>query len=88
MIYSTEAHTITRASTFGGDVFVVGMSADGTLCEEPVTLILGDENSSEADMLTVNGNSENMTVDVNGSAIFVCTGNCVDIYSNVKISNS
>ena len=93
VIYSTEAHTLTRAADFGGDLFVVGESEDGTLCEEEVTLAFGDPASATADLLKIDGNASAMTVSVTGSAIFVTASGIVDIFANatftghVKVGN-
>ena len=87
LIYTTEPRTLTRAADFAGDMFVIGAASDGTLCENPVTLVFGDKTSETCDLFTINGNSENMTVDVSGSVFFVCTDNCVDLYENVTVTN-
>ncbi len=86
-IYSEHAVTLTRAADFGSELFVVGEFADGTLCESEVTLTLGDPASTANDLLTVDGNKANMTVDVVGSAIFVTASGIVDIFANVTMTN-
>ncbi len=87
-IYSVNAHTLTRAPGFSGDIFVVGEHSDGTLCENSVILTLGDPESTQQNLLTIDGNRDNMTVDVTGSVIFVVCNSQVDIYENVTIKNN
>jgi len=86
-IYSTAAHTLTRAPGFAGDIFVVGEQSDGTICENEVVLTLGDPESTEKNMLTIDGNKDNLTVTVTGSVLFVVEGACADLYENVTIQN-
>ncbi len=88
MIYSVAAHTLTRAADFGGDLFVVGETSDGEACENEVVLTLGDPESSEANMLTIDGNRDNMTVDVTGSVLFVTGGCTADLYGDIVIKNA
>ena len=87
-IFSEEAVTLTRSATFGGDIFVVGEAADGTACETAVTLTLGHPESTAAGLLTIDGNKDNMTVDVTGTVIYVVTGSCADLYSNLTVKNA
>lgn len=87
-IFTEEAHTLKRDPNFGGDLFVVGEAADGTLCEEPVVLILGHSASTEKDLLIIDGDRDNMAVDVNGSVLFIVGGACVDLFENVTICNA
>ena len=86
-IYTTEAHTLTRAADFAGDIFVVGEAADGTACAEKVTLTLGDPASNASGLLVIDGNSENMTVDVVGTVLFLCASGRADLYENLTITN-
>ncbi len=86
-IYSTEAHTLLRAADFGGDMFVVGEYPDGTTCENAVTLTLGDPESKAKNLLVIDGNKDNVTVDVTGSVLFVVGGAAADTYENVTIRN-
>jgi len=86
-IFGVSSYTITRAADFAGDLFVVGQYADGTLCEEGVTLTLGREDGTAADHLIVDGNKENLTVDVVGSALFICDGATVNLTKEVTLQN-
>ncbi len=86
-IFGVSSYTITRAADFAGDLFVVGQYADGTLCEEGVTLTLGREEGTQADHLIIDGNKDNLTVDVVGSAIFVCNGATVNLTKEVTLQN-
>ncbi len=87
IIYCERAVTLTRSATFAGDIFVVGQNEDGTLCEDGVTFSLGSASDHERDVLTINGNSENMTVDVVGTVVFVCPNSQADFYNNLVITN-
>ena len=88
-VYSKEAHTLTRAADFAGDIFVVGEYADGTAAEseEDIVLTLGDPGSKTANLLVLDGNKDNLTVDVAGSAIFVCAAGRADLYDNLTVQN-
>ncbi len=86
-IYSDEAHYLTRATDFGGDIFVVGEDSEGVACENTVTLTLGSSESEEEDLLTIDGNGDYMSVDVTGSVIFVCNNAQADLYKNLTITN-
>ena len=86
-MFTEQAHTLTRDPAFGGDLFVVGESADGTRGEVGVTLTLGHIDSAVMNLLAVDGNWDNMTVRVTGSAIFVVKASCADLYENVTVSN-
>ena len=87
IIYSEQSHTLTRASDFGGDIFVVGQYEDGTLCEAEITFQLGHEESSTPDLLTIDGNSANMTAEVNGTVIFALENTVVKLYHNLTVVN-
>lgn len=89
-IFSTARHILTRSPDFGGDVFVVGEHGDGTnsmLAKADARLVLGNPSSDSPALLTVDGNKDNMTVDVTGSVIFICGGAIADIYENVSVIN-
>ena len=66
---------------------VVGEASDGTACEEKIEFTLGNAESLEEDILTIDGNKDNMNVDVTGTVIFVCDNAQVDIYKDVTITN-
>lgn len=86
-IFGVSSYTITRAADFAGDLFVVGQQANGELCEEGVTLTLGREDGTTADHLILDGNKDNLTVDVVGSALFVCDGATVNLTKEVTLQN-
>ncbi len=87
VIFSDAAHTLTRAADFGGDVFVVGQYEDGTVCEEEVSLSFGHENYITANLLTVDGNRDNMTVDVFGTVFFGCANSHIELHAGVTVKN-
>jgi|GEM_PF-942122 len=86
-LYSETKHTLTRAPGFGGDLFVVGEDANGTACEQSVTFTLGNPESTAKDLLIIDGNRDNVTVPVTGSAIFVVGGSTADLYENLTVCN-
>lgn len=89
-IYSNQKHVIKRGTSFAGDIFVVGENAKGRnshLDDLEAILNLGDSDSTEENLLIIDGNRDNMKVDVAGSAIFMCYSPVVNIYDNVTIQN-
>ncbi len=78
--------TLVRSADFGGDIFVVGESADGTSCADGVTLTLGAAETDNS-MLIIDGNKDNMTTDVTGCVFFVCSNSRVNLHSNTHIKN-
>ena len=86
-IYSETAIVLSRAADFGGDLFVVGQCADGSLCETDAVLTLGREDDIEDGLLTIDGNKDNVTAPVVGSALFVCDSGHVIMYNSVSIVN-
>ena len=86
-IYSNEPMTLIRKADFAGDFFVIGESSDGIVCEEKVTLSVGKADAQSSDMLTIDGNKENMTADVNGTIFFVCKNGQADLYSDITVTN-
>ncbi len=87
IVYSESAITLTRSPEFAGDVFVVGEDSEGNLCEEKATLSIGGFNGDTSGGLTINGNSENMTVDVVGTVFFICPSSQADLYDNLTVTN-
>ena len=87
IIIADEARTLTRDPAFGGDLFVIGENQDGTATETPVVFILGKHDDTTPSMITIDGNSHAMTVDVVGSVIFVRKGSRADLYHNVTMTN-
>ena len=86
-IFGVSPYTITRAAGFAGDLFVVGQYANGDLCEAGVTLTLGREDGTTTNHLIIDGNKDNLTVDVVGSALFVCNGATVNLTKEVTLQN-
>ena len=86
-IYTLSSVTLTRAPGFAGDLFVVGEDAEGNLNENGVTLTLGNPESTEEGLLVIDGNRDNLTVAVTGSALFLTKGATVDLWHNVTICN-
>lgn len=87
IIFTEERHTLTRAADFGSDIFVVGEDKDGVRAEDGATLTLGSPISTEPDMLIIDGNAGNMSVNVVGSAIFVVKGSHANLYHGLVIQN-
>ncbi len=87
-IFSEEAIILTRSATFGGDVFVIGEIEDGVACESGATLSFGHPESTASDLLIIDGNKQQMTVDVTGTVFYVVTGSRADLYSNVTVRNA
>ena len=90
-IYADSAHTLTRSPHFAGDLFVVGETADGgnaLLQGDNAVLTLGNAASSEADLLTIDGNKDGMTASVTGSLLFICNSSTVNMYDNVSLVNA
>ncbi len=86
-IFANEERTLTRSADFAGDMFVIGEDSKGNAPEEPVVLTLGKEDANANNMLTIDGNSDNMTVDVSGTVLFVCEAGQADLYSDITIKN-
>ncbi len=90
-IYTTQAHTLTRAANFAGDIFVVGENSKGrsaVMLGKQAKLTLGKSESQAADLLTIDGNKDNMKVAVNGSIIFMVYSSTVNLYKNVTVKNA
>lgn len=87
IIYSEESNRLIRDVNYAGDLFVVGQNEDGMLCEEEVTLTFGREDDAEGGTLTIDGNKENITASVVGSALFVCAPGHVIVYGSTAIVN-
>ncbi len=86
-IYTLEAHTLTRKSDFAGDIFVIGESAEGAVCDENVTLSIGTAGAQSSDMLTIDGNKAKMTVAVTGTVFFVCKNGQADLHPDLTVTN-
>ncbi len=90
-IYADKAVTLTRKADFAGDIFVVGENAKGEsalLDGNYVVFALGKKSGKKGSMLTIDGNRDNMKVQVNGSLIFNTNSSSVNIYSNVTLKNA
>lgn len=87
IIFTDEARTLTRATDFGGDIFVVGESENGERTEG-ITLTLGNPLSTDMNMLTLDGNADGMAVDVVGSVIFASEKTRVDLYHGLTVKNA
>lgn len=86
-IYSDGEYCITRAADYDGDIFVVGQDEDGNtsiLMQRSAVLSLGGGEGT----LTIDGNRDNVTVDVVGSALFVADSSTLNIYDGVQIINN
>lgn len=89
-IFSTITHVLTRASDFGGDIFVVGENASGKsslLMGHNAKLTLGNPLSTQNDLLIIDGNDSEMTVDVVGSVLFICQSAIVNLHTNLTVQN-
>ncbi len=87
-IFSDEAHTLTRKADFAGDIFVVGESADGTFTENPVTLTFGNPESDSENLLVIDGNKDNLSVNVTGTVFFIGNNSTVNLHKNVTVKNN
>ena len=88
IIFTKEAHTLTRDPNFGGDIFVVGEYEDGTVCEQEITLQMGHHESDVANLLTIDGNRDNMQVPVAGTVFFLSRSTtAADLYPNLTVVN-
>lgn len=80
-------YTLTRGADFGGDMFIVGETESGentVLSGKPSSLALSAKNGGS---LTIDGNKENMTVDVNGTAILVLNSATVTMGDGVTVKD-
>ena len=90
VLFTTTKKTIKRSPDFAGDMFVVGEDKDGNY---PLTngvetvFTLGNPESKTENLLVIDGNKNNITGEVVGSAIFVAGSAKVNIYNNTSIIN-
>ncbi|MCM1404413.1 MAG: hypothetical protein NC133_02850 [Prevotella sp.] len=82
--------TLTRGVNFAGDLFVVGETAQGdnVLVQNggvAAELTLAPRNTAT---LTLDGNKQNMAVDVNGSSILVLNSSVVNLGDGVNLVNA
>ena len=87
-LFSNMPIVLTRASGFFGDIFVVGESADGIICDGNVTFNIGSADADVTNSITINGNAANVTDKVNGTVIFVNQNGIVNIYHNLIFENN
>ncbi len=92
-IYSETDVTLTRASDFASDLFVVGENSEGrNKALDNVECVLTLEQPDGA-TLTIDGNKDNLTVEPDGSALYasysgvVNVGSGVVVQNNIKLSN-
>ena len=86
-IYADKNVSITRAPSYDGDIFVVGQDKNGVaavLNHRKVHFNLGGGKGT----LTIDGNRNNLTVKVVGSALFVSDSSEVNIYNGLEIINN
>ncbi len=86
-IYANGNHTLKRDPNYSGDLFVVGKDAKGVtslLHHRKAVLTLGGGRGT----LTIDGNRDNMKVDVVGSVIFAGDSSTVNLYDGVRICNN
>lgn len=86
-VYSDSDYTLKRAPGYGGDLFVVGTQEDGTpavLDHKKAELTLGGGKGT----LTIDGNRDNVTVTVKGSAIHVSDSAVLNLYDGVRVANN
>ncbi len=86
-IYSNKDYTLKRDPNYSGDLFVVGQDAKGVsalLHHRKAVLTLGGGKGT----LTIDGNRDNMKVNVVGSAIFAGDSSTVNLYDGVCICNN
>ncbi len=86
-IYSDEDHTLLRAPNYAGDIFVVGQDKYGTdsiLYHRVGVLTLGGGKG----VLTIDGNRDNLTVTVVGSAVYVADSGILNLHNGTRIVNN
>ena len=88
VIIADEAHTLTRAPGFGGDIFVVGENSDGTATLSPVVFTVGKPDDTAPSMLIIDGNADKMTADVVGTVFFIREDSRADLYHNLTVQNN
>ncbi len=87
-LYSDGNFSIIRAADYDGDIFVVGRAKNGkTALELGTTRAVLDLGNGEG-MLILDGNKDNVTVDVIGSMIFAADSSLVNMYDGAKIINN
>lgn len=92
VIYSESPVSLIRAADFVGDLFVVGRDAggnpsimNGVRAELTLGLSGGDD---EQTLLTVDGNRDGVTAEVNGTCFFLLDSGKLTMHGGVKICNN
>ena len=86
-IYVKEDHVLTRSPEFLGDLFVLGEDAEGKnaiLSGTSAKLTLRTENGAT---LTFDGNKDNITGDVHGTAFWLTNSAELNMYDGVVLQN-
>ena len=89
VIYSDGAVKLIRAADFAGDMIVVGQDESGkhyVLKNGVAELVLGKPDGSSD--ITIDGNRDNVTVSVNGSAICLVNSSILKTYDGISIVNN
>ena len=86
-IYSDGDYSIIRAADYDGDIFVVGVDENGISAinhDRKAVLNIGGGKGT----LTIDGNRDNVTVDVVGSLVFASHSATINIYDGARIANN
>ncbi len=86
-IYADGEYTLKRDPSYNGDIFVVGVAKNGQSAvnlNRKAVLNLG----SGTGTLTIDGNRDEVTVDVAGSAVIVTDSGTLNMYDGVVIANN
>ncbi len=90
VLFTTTKKAIKRSPDFAGDMFVVGEDKDGNyplINGVETVFTLGNPESKTENLLVIDGNKNNITGEVVGSAIFVAGSAKVNVYNNTSIIN-
>lgn len=86
-IYADGEYTLKRDPSYKGDIFVVGVAKNGQSSvnlNRKAVLNLG----SDSGTLTIDGNRDEVKVDVAGSAVIVSDSGTLNLYDGVVIANN
>ncbi|MCR4874154.1 MAG: hypothetical protein K5923_00245 [Clostridia bacterium] len=87
-IYSDSAVTIKRAKNYSGELFIIGETEDGTnVLLNGAHAFLNIGKYGENNNITIDGNKDEMTVNVSGSALFITNSSMVNINNGIVIEN-
>lgn len=94
-IYSDSDYSLVREENFASDIFVVGENSVGrNLILDDIECILTLGKDDATGVLTVDGNKDNVAVEVNGALIYISYSGIfnlrehAELINNKKISNS